>query len=297
MILRALDPSLRTSATVAAAALAFSDAIALSILSHFEHLHTIRPSPIINVYLLLTLLFDIARSRTLWLAGTSGSIATVFTAAVGVKTVILVAEAIEKRGILLPRYQSSSPEVTSGIYSRSFFWWLNTLMTTGFRRVIHNEDLYPIDEDMTSSVLQNQAQSAWNTANKTRSYALLWSTLKAARRSFAYCIFPRLCVMGFRYAQPFLLSRAVQFTSTTDDSDSVGWGLTGAFVLVFLGMAVSNGTYYHLSYRFVTTVRGSLISIIYAKTVDLSVTALDESIALTLMSNDTGALYSFARHE
>ena len=49
----------------------------------------------------------------------------------GVKLMILITEAIEKRDILLERYRTGNPEITSGIYSRSFFWWLNNLMTTG----------------------------------------------------------------------------------------------------------------------------------------------------------------------
>ena len=53
---------------------------------------------------------------------------------------LLVTEAIEKRHILLREYQYMSPEATSGIYSRSFFFWLNQLMTTGFNRVLNNED-------------------------------------------------------------------------------------------------------------------------------------------------------------
>jgi hypothetical protein len=41
-------------------------------------------------------------------------------------------------------------------------------------------------------------------------------------------------------------------------------------------------------YRFVTSVRGILVSMIYTKTVNLSITALDESAAITLMATDTG---------
>lgn len=44
----------------------------------------------------------------------------------------------------------------------------------------------------------------------------------------------------------------------------------------------------HMAYRFITSVRGTLISMIYAKTIDLSITALDESAAVTLMASDTG---------
>jgi len=43
-----------------------------------------------------------------------------------------------------------------------------------------------------------------------------------------------------------------------------------------------------MTYRFVTSIRGILVSMIYTKTVDLSVTALDESAAVTLMASDTG---------
>ena len=83
---------------------------------------------------------------------------------------ILVTEAIEKRDILLDIWTNSSPEATSGIYSRGFFFWLNNLMTSGFRRIITNEDLYPIDETMCSRTLLNQGLKAWSSANWEKSY-------------------------------------------------------------------------------------------------------------------------------
>jgi hypothetical protein len=105
-----------------------------------EHINSVRPSSIINIYLLFTLPFDIAQSRTLWIDRATNSIAAVYTSAIGIKLMIIVTEAIEKRHILLQQYQSISPEATSGIYSRSFFFWLNKLMTTGFNKVLSNED-------------------------------------------------------------------------------------------------------------------------------------------------------------
>ncbi len=132
LILNVQNPSLRTRATIAASALTLLDALGLCLLSHIEHVRSIRPSAIINVYLLLTLPFAVASARTLWLSGATRSIAAVSTSTLGVKVMILITEAIEKRDILLDRYRNSSPETTSGIYSRSFFWWLNKLMTTGY---------------------------------------------------------------------------------------------------------------------------------------------------------------------
>lgn len=131
LVLNTIYPTLRTRATLAAASLTLVDALGLCALSHLEHIHSVRPSALINVYLLVTLPFDIARCRTLWDDGATGPVAAAFTSMLAVKVMILITEAIEKRDILLARYQSSSPEVTSGIYSRSFFFWLNSLMTTG----------------------------------------------------------------------------------------------------------------------------------------------------------------------
>jgi hypothetical protein len=97
LVLYALKPILRTRATLAAAVLTLIDALGLCLLSHAEHLYSIRPSAIINVYLLITLLFDVARARTLWLGRATGSVAAVFSSTIGVKVMVLVIEAIEKR--------------------------------------------------------------------------------------------------------------------------------------------------------------------------------------------------------
>ncbi|KAF7856278.1 hypothetical protein EAF04_009806 [Stromatinia cepivora] len=290
LVMNTTKSTLKTRATVPAAALLLVDTLGLFALSHLEHVHSVKPSALINAWLLLTLPFDIARARTLWLDNANNSIAAVFTSTLGVKIMVIIAEAIEKRHILLDRYRHISPENTSGIYSRGFFWWLNTLMTIGFQRVIRNEDLYPIGEEMSSKYLYSRAQNTWDRCDHNRSHSLLWSTIRATRRAFFLGILPRICMIGFKYAQPFLLERTVGFANDESQPDSIGWGLTGAFGIVFLGLAVSSGTYYHMAYRFNTAVRGSLVSLIYAKTVDLSITALDESAAVTLMANDTGAI-------
>lgn len=52
---------------------------------------------------------------------------------------------------------------------------------------------------------------------------------------------PRLFLIGFTYAQPFLITAAIDlaYKPRTEQHDNAGWGLVGAYAIVFAGMAVS----------------------------------------------------------
>ncbi|KAM0557995.1 hypothetical protein ACHAPJ_005161 [Fusarium lateritium] len=282
-----VGPLPTSQSQIAAAALVFINGLLLALLSYVEHTRSVRPSTIINVYLLFTSLFDCAIARTLWLLDGAHAVARLFTAATSAKALVLISEAWEKRSILRAQYLELSPESTSGILSRSVFWWINPLMKMGFTQFLTERDLYVIDSSLFARRLFEQAHRSWTAANHLKNNALFWSTLWAARSIFMLGMLSRLCLMGFKYAQPFLIQRTIVFASNLDEPKEIGWGLTGAWLSVFIGLAISNGFYWHMTYQFITAVRGSLISLIYDKTLDLSITAFDESIAVTLMSADT----------
>lgn len=122
--------------------LVFVNGLLLLFLSHAEHTRSVRPSTLITVYLFLTLLFDCVIARTLWLLGGAGVIVRLSTSTIPIKFLVLAIEVWEKRSILLSQYQYLSPEVTSGILSRSVFWWLNPLLKTGSGRFLTDQDLY-----------------------------------------------------------------------------------------------------------------------------------------------------------
>ncbi|PLB43601.1 P-loop containing nucleoside triphosphate hydrolase protein [Aspergillus steynii IBT 23096] len=280
-------PLKTTKAQIAAAALALVSGVVLLGLSYTEHTRSVRPSTLIDVYLLFTLIFDCAIVRTSWTLQGRGIVAKLLTSTVAIKCLILVMEGWEKRGILYPQYRCLSPEATSGIYSRSIFWWLNPLMKIGFDRFITYQDLYPIDDNLAAKSLLTKIENAWNSANQAKNNSLFWLTLWTTKSAFISGIFARVCLIAFKYTQPFLIERTVGFGSDLSQPESIGWGLTGAWFLVFVGLAISTGAFYHATYRLVTSVRGSLVSLVYSKTLDLSVTALDESVAVTLMSTDS----------
>lgn len=65
--------------------------------------------------------------------------------------------------------------------------------------------------------------------------------LFSALRSFVLIVIPpRLCVVGFTYAQPFLIDRAITLISAPGDEQTseFGRGLIGATALVYMGIAV-----------------------------------------------------------
>ena len=55
-------------------------------------------------------------------------------------------------------------------------------------------------------------------------------------------VLPRLSLVAFNVSQPFLINRAIKFidTSETIQPNNIGYGLIGAFALVYVGTAVSS---------------------------------------------------------
>lgn len=152
----ALGPVHALDVQTAASALVFVNGILLLFVSYVEHVRSVRPSTLITVYLGLTLLLDCAISRTLWLLNGTRVVAGLLTSTITLKIVILMFELWEKRSILLSQYRHLSPEVTSSILNRSVFWWLNSLIKTGFYRMLSEKDMYSITTRVVSS---NSAKS------------------------------------------------------------------------------------------------------------------------------------------
>lgn len=151
-----------TRATIPAAVLSFGASLAVTVLSWFEHSRAIRPSTLLNLYLLFSLIFDAVQVRTLYLRHDDASILGLFTASIGLKAALLLLEAKSKRGYLKAPYNRFSQETTGGIFNHSFFWWLIPVLTTGFKKILTLDDLYTTDQELLSEHLQNQMQISWN---------------------------------------------------------------------------------------------------------------------------------------
>lgn len=150
-----LPEARRTTAAIPGAVVNLVSAITVGLVSNLSHSRSIRPSTTLAVFLALTLLFDVAIARTLWLTRAGEPrLAAVFTTAVAAKFMLLVLEACEKTSL-------PSAESRSSIYSRSFFWWLGPLLLKGYRSTLGLKDLDQLEDPLASERVCENMTTAW----------------------------------------------------------------------------------------------------------------------------------------
>ncbi|KAJ0162666.1 Canalicular multispecific organic anion transporter 1 [Colletotrichum tanaceti] len=275
---------------VASDAMAFIVALVMILLSFLEHPRSPRPSMLLGIYLLVTILFEVAQSRTLWLSSASINElqqARISVAAVVVKAAMLVLES-RKKPRANPQTQQS-PEVTTGIISLSTYFWVNHLLLAGFRKLLTIGDLYALDQSMSAEVLYTKLSPHLETnVAKGRKHALLRSLAGTLAVPLILPIVPRLCQMGFKFCQPLMIESLLNYLQEPEgaSSSNKGYGFIGAAMLIYLGMATSLSLYWYFQERFVHMVRATLASAVYHKTTTISLSAADDSAALTLMNAD-----------
>ncbi|CAG5185712.1 uncharacterized protein ALTATR162_LOCUS11383 [Alternaria atra] len=278
----------KNRAELPSAVISFIGAVLLGLLSFVEHMRSIRPSFLLTVYLLFTSVFDIERSRSYALTPELDLVATVFAPRLGLKVFLAIVEARDKRRLLLPDFANSPPEATSGVYKRATFWWLNSLFKKGFSTSLTVEDLFQLDKHLQADYLHHLIGSSWARVANVGTHSLFGTTLRRLKWPILSVVPPRLCLIAFNFCQPFLIERAVNFSqeAETAQTANIGYGLIGAYIIVFIGIAVSTGQYMHLTFRFITQMRGGLISMLYNKATEVTLTDMDPASSITLMSAD-----------
>lgn len=309
----ALPGTYRTTASLPAAVVNLLAALAILPLSYWEGRRAPRPSAVLNVYLLGACLFEAVQTRTLWLAAEEGGdhvrrLAVSMSVVLGVKTILLVLEAVpktiiaatipgtaqngqeEKQESTDKRGKRQAPhEQTAGVYARRSFWWLNRILWTGFRNSkLKADDLYEIDDDIKTERYSQALASAWGRADKSKKRALLRSTLSVLKWPLLIPALPRFAQIFLNLAQPLLLLRLLQHVSSPPSAAGteaeaqerrVGQGLIIATILVYFGLAVFNGYYGSKINRAVVLVRGSLIDLIYRHMLELDLTTCKTTAA------------------
>lgn len=232
-----------TRIALPAAVLDLLASIVLVFVVHFEHFRTIRPSLLSCSFLSVVVLFDIARVRSAWLRFPEIAWTASITASLVAKLLVLAMESVEKRSLLREPEKELSKESTGGPFNRALFLWLNGLLKAGWKAVLRPEELPPVDAALGVEHVFTRLDVSWLSVDQKRNYALLLAICKAFKREICAAVIPRLCLVGLSIAQPFMVGEAVTFLQhndlTVETSQNRGYGLLGAFALVFIMTAVS----------------------------------------------------------
>lgn len=130
-------------------------------LSYLEHTRSIRPSTLLELYLMVSLFFSIPQARTLFLRHNGTAIAAVFLACIIAMLIVWLMEARTKTKDLKEPYREYPPEATHGVWNRTLFIWLNVLFVKGFRSLLSLKDLWKMPPDMASEKLRDEMQAVW----------------------------------------------------------------------------------------------------------------------------------------
>ncbi|CAG8893204.1 unnamed protein product [Penicillium egyptiacum] len=271
-------------------------ALAIIILVDLEHFRSIRPSFLASAYLFVTLLLDLARVRTAWLLPDyhAYSYSVCLSVSLAIKLLLLVLTNTEKRKWFVPTEKDHSIESSSGPFSRGLFTWLNGLLWKGHSVSLTGDALPTVHRKLLSSEVSTRFADSWARRTQNAQNALLLAVLKCLRWEIATIAFPRLCVVGFSIAQPFLIGKVVAVLQQTSSlSQDMGYGLIAATAIVFTGIAVSRASYEHLGYRATTILRGGLMALVFQHMMDLPLGSTDESSAMALLGSDIEMLAEY----
>ncbi|EKG14306.1 Putative ABC transporter protein [Macrophomina phaseolina MS6] len=256
------------------------------LLSNWEHLYSVRPSILLESYLVCSIAFDAVRARTYWLIHTSHAVAGLFSAALAIKIAVLLLETRSKRPYLRGNDLRLSVEQTAGMLSLGLWTWVLGFLARGYRRGLGVlGDLMTVDEALLSASFQRKSLINGLKHGPKRKYSLFQKSLHSLGWSLYAPIVPRLAMSAFTYSQPLLLTRTLGYVEGQPYTNkNIGYGLIGAYVLVYAGIAISSAQYWRYVNRLVTQMRVILIPAIYDKITTLADGKNME--AVTLMSAD-----------
>lgn len=135
------------------------------------------------------------------------------------------------------------------------------------------------DDDLTNS-------PCCLTVDKTTPFSLVRAIALALARPILLGVIPRLLYGALNFSQPFLINAIINAVSDPSLSNNIAGGLIGATVLIYLGVAISRAWYTHITFRFITLLRGSLVSLVLQKCLRLPVGSSGSASAVTHMSTD-----------
>jgi hypothetical protein len=213
------------------------------LLSFLDAQRSIKPSSLLELYYAALLITYIPRLRSLWLSSSPDLdlLRNLWTSQYIVTILLTILESCGGHFHFSRSLESKSPrEESLGFWAQSLFVWILPTLRLGYSNSLDVPDLPRLDPSLGGNQAHIRLEEAWSRC--ILHYRLLKAISVAYARDILLCIPPRLILSGFTFCQPYLIQAAIKLSEqrASPPVKDYGRALVGAFVLVYLGMAVSS---------------------------------------------------------
>ncbi|RAK97248.1 P-loop containing nucleoside triphosphate hydrolase protein [Aspergillus ibericus CBS 121593] len=219
--------------------------------STLEHQRSARPSVILNTYLGCMVLLQGCRVRSLWLADSPLALCILTTTSLATRLALLTLESVDKPALEL-KDSPTLVEDRGSFPTQVFFGWLLPLLRQGYSGILSAVDFSGLETDHTQQERQRRFAAAVERRRGTdaSNFHLITILIRCNLVDFAGAIIFRLLYIATLFAQPFLIQDILRFLDDSSVPINRGYGLIGAFGLIYLFIAIFTAHYAHCTNRF-----------------------------------------------
>lgn len=189
-----------------------------------------------------------------------------------------------------------APEETSSFFARLFITSVDPVMLRGFRTDLTIQSLGSIHSRYDAEVLYDHGHPIWEVyANSGKTHPLFRTMFKAFGGTLLSPIIPCIVYSCATITQPTLITQVLRFIESYTTPGAIpipaahGWGLVGAYGLVFTISTLSWSLFQMSALRSSVVMRGFLVQMIYRKALRIQAEeakAVGAASSTSLMSVD-----------
>ena len=269
--------------------------------THFEHVKTKYSSSTLLIYWLMQTISLGIQTRSSILNDIPKTDSFLFTFQIQFLFVAVLEFILE----VLPKYSeysviqdNVSPEDSYNIFGKITFYWMDSLMKLGYKKVLVMEDLWNLRDKDTSEVNSEKFDEAWSVELASKRPSLLRATIKAYGLMFLSAAVYKLIQDILGFIQPQLLKMMMEFAKnfTLYKGESrleKGFLIAFSMLIAAILQTVFLHQYFHVCMMTGMRLKSAIITAIYRKALRLSNTSRQGSTVgeiVNLMSVDASRI-------
>uniref|UniRef100_UPI0037E899EE ATP-binding cassette sub-family C member 4-like n=1 Tax=Semicossyphus pulcher TaxID=241346 RepID=UPI0037E899EE len=192
----------------------------------------------------------------------------------------------------------TNPAASAGLLSTLFFWWLNPLFKTGYKRQLEEDDMFEVLSEDRSENLGQDLNRYWDhevqkATKEMRKPSLSKAIMKCYWKPYAVLGFFTLIEEVIKVIQPVFLGKMITYFENYDPNDTKAlneaYGYATGMSLSTIGLAMLHHLYFYHVQRAGMKIRVAMCHMIYKKALCLSSSAMGKTTTgqiVNLLSND-----------